>query len=347
MSTAKVPLESGDAPGRMAILGAGSWGTALAIHLSRIGHDVHLWARDRALVDLLRQRRENPVYLPGQPLPPRVFPTGDIDEALSGASLVVLAVPSVGMRATVRAAALWLPPSVPVISTAKGLEPVTLHRMSEVLAQEVGASRPVVTLSGPSFAMEVAQGKPTAVVVASPDAAAAAMVQAAFRGPGLRLYVTDDVVGVEIGGALKNVMAIAAGVVESLALGQNALAALITRGLAEMSRLALAMGGRPETPAGLSGLGDLVLTCTGSLSRNRYVGYELGHGRALAEVLGEMKMVAEGVNTAAAALRLGETHGVELPITAQMSEVLAGRKAPRAAVEELMLRPQRAEQERR
>jgi glycerol-3-phosphate dehydrogenase (NAD(P)+) len=232
---------------------------------------------------------------------------------------------------------------VPFVSAAKGLEHGTLFRMSEVIADEAGPSRPVAVLSGPTFAAEVAAGLPTAVVVASASADAAAIVQREFRGPSLRLYATDDVAGVEIGGALKNVIAIAAGVVEGLGLGHNALAALITRGLAEITRLACAAGAQRETTAGLSGLGDLVLTCTGSLSRNRHVGIELAHGRRLADVLAGMKMIAEGVNTTNAALALGARHGVELPIATQMAAVLAGESDVRTAVEVLMLRRQRAE----
>jgi glycerol-3-phosphate dehydrogenase (NAD(P)+) len=218
--------------------------------------------------------------------------------------------------------------------------------MSEVIAQELGPSRPVVVLSGPSFASEVAQQLPTAVLAASGSADAAALVQDGFRGPTFRLYASDDVVGVEIGGAMKNVIAIAAGVVEGLGLGHNALAALITRGLAEVTRLACAAGGRRETLAGLSGLGDLVLTCTGSLSRNRHVGIELSRGRSLRDITAGMKMIAEGVRTTGAALALGARHGVELPIAAQMAEVLAGRCEPKDGVTALMLRPQRAEAER-
>ena len=216
-----------------------------------------------------------------------------------------------------------------------------------MIAQEVRGARPVAVLSGPSFAIEVARGLPTAVSVACADPVLAEDVQREFRAAYFRLYASTDVVGVEIGGALKNIIAIAAGVVEGLGLGQNALAALITRGLAEITRLACAVGGRRETLAGLSGLGDLVLTCTGSLSRNRHVGVELAHGRPISEVVAGMKMVAEGVKTTSAALALGRKHGVELPIATQMAEVLAGNRSAAAAVEELMLRPQKTEQESR
>jgi len=232
---------------------------------------------------------------------------------------------------------------VTVVSAAKGLEQDTLFRVSEIIEQELGAAARVAVLSGPSFASELARELPTAVSVASRNAAIVEEVQAEFRAGYFRLYGTSDVVGVEIGGALKNVIAIAAGVVEGLGLGHNALAGLITRGLAEIARLACAAGGQKETLAGLTGLGDLVLTCTGTLSRNRHVGAELARGRSLQDVLAGMKMVAEGVKTTEAALALGRRHGVELPIAAQVAELLAGRKDARTALYELMLRPQRAE----
>jgi glycerol-3-phosphate dehydrogenase (NAD(P)+) len=344
----------------IAVLGTGGWGTALAVHLARTGHDVHLWGRDASLVARMRQTRENAVYLPGIALPPCLTPCTALDDTLAGASMLVVAVPSHGLRATLARAVPHLPPSIPIVSTVKGLEQDTRLRMSEVIAHEVqragpgagaesigrgeaACAHPIVVLSGPSFAAEFARGLPTLVVVASTDRPAAHQVQHEFRNRGFRLYLAHDVVGVELGGALKNIIAIAAGVVESLGLGHNAMAALITRGLAEMSRLATAMGGSAETLAGLSGLGDLVLTCTGQLSRNRHVGLELGRGRPLPEILAGMKMVAEGVRTTRVALELGALHGIELPITAQMAEVLDGRKSPREAVEDLMLRPPRSE----
>lgn len=328
-----------------AVLGAGSWGTALAVHLGTNGHRVRLWGRDAALVREMCARRANPTYLPDIVFPESVLPTSALDEALDGAEFVVGAVPSHGTRDVMRAAAPLVPAGAIVVSATKGLETDTLRRMSEVIGETCG-HRPVVALSGPSFALEVANRLPTALLVASTDAAAAARVQESFRGRFFRLYATDDVTGVEIGGAMKNIIAIAAGVVESLGLGHNALAALITRGLAEISRLACPLGGRHDTLAGLSGLGDLVLTCTGSLSRNRHVGIELGKGRPLADILAGMRMVAEGVRTTGAALALGAHHGVELPIAAQIAEVLAGRRTPQVAVEALMLRRQRAEPER-
>jgi glycerol-3-phosphate dehydrogenase (NAD(P)+) len=293
----------------------------------------------------MRERRANAIYLPDVLLPAPVMPTASVEEALSGVGVVVVVVPSHAVRSVARAARPYLAPGAVLVSAAKGLELETLQRMSEVLVQESKGAHPVVAMSGPSFAVEVARELPTALSVASADLAAAERVQAEFRGRFLRLYATDDVVGVEIGGALKNVIAIAAGAAEGLGLGHNAQAALITRGLVEISRLAVAAGGRRETLAGLTGLGDLVLTCTGPYSRNRHVGIELAHGRPLAEILAAMKMVAEGVKTTEAAMALGVRHGVELPITEQMAAVLEGRKTPRAALEDLMLRPQRGESE--
>ncbi len=327
------------------VLGAGSWGTALAIHLARSGRPVTLWARDAALVDELARSRMNASYLPGLVLPAAVTPESSLPEAVSEADFAVLAVPSHALRDVIRAAAPHLRSTAVLVSAAKGLEAGSLDRMSRVIREETGGRLQVVVLSGPSFASEVARGLPAAVLAASTDAVAAARVQEQFRGPGLRLYVSDDVAGVEIGGALKNVIAIAAGAVEGLGLGHNAMAALITRGLTEISRLACAEGGRRDTLAGLSGLGDLVLTCTGGLSRNRHVGLELGRGRSLEEILKGLHTVAEGVRTTAAALELGARHGIELPITAQMAAVLAGRSSPREGVEALMGRPQRAELE--
>ena len=329
----------------IAVLGAGSWGTALSVHLAKQGHQVRLWGRNQQLVEEMRARRANAVYLPDVTLPRDVSVTCGLDDALNQADLVVLAVPSHGCRAVLRAAAPSIKAGATMVSATKGLEAETLLRLSQVITEEVGPARPVVALSGPSFAIEVAHELPTAVVVASSNPGAIEIVQTEFRGPYFRLYASDDVIGVEIGGALKNVIAIAAGVVEGLGLGHNALAGLITRGLAELTRLACAAGGRRDTLAGLSGLGDLVLTCTGDLSRNRHVGIELARGRQLDEILAGMKMIAEGVRTTGAALTLGARHGVELPITTQMAEVLAGRADVRSALDALMLRRQRAEAE--
>ena len=328
---------------RVAVLGSGGWGTALAVHLGRLGKDVRLWGRDATLVHEMAVRRMNQTYLPGVELPVGVHPTTSLETALDHALYVVVAIPSHGIREVMHRAAPFVPASTTIVSAVKGLEVGTLRRMSEVIEEEIGLTQPVTVLSGPSFATEVACGTPTAVLVAGRNSGAVAVVQQEFRSSYLRIYASSDVTGVEIGAALKNVIAIAAGVVEALGLGHNAKAALITRGLAEISRLAFALGGRRDTLAGLSGLGDLVLTCTGALSRNRRVGLELGAGRCLSDILAEMKMVAEGVHTTRAALELGANHEIELPITTQMDHVLAGRKAPRAAVEELMLRRQRSE----
>ena len=327
----------------IAIMGAGSWGTALAVHLQRAGHDVRLWARDARLVAEVERTRSNVRYLPDVRVPAAVRMTGRLEEALDGASYVVFAIPSHGVRTVVRRAAPLLRSDAVVVSAAKGLEEGSLARMSQALIEETQGAHPTVVLSGPSFASEVARGLPTAVLAASSNSQALARVQEHFRGPTFRLYASDDVTGVEIGGALKNVIAIAAGAVEGLGLGHNSMAALITRGLAEISRLACAEGGRRETLAGLAGLGDLVLTCTGDLSRNRRVGIELGRGRRLEDILAGMPMVAEGVRTTGAALALGARHGLELPIAAQMKRVLDGSCSPRAAVETLMLRKQKLE----
>jgi glycerol-3-phosphate dehydrogenase (NAD(P)+) len=325
------------------VLGAGSWGTALTVHLAREGRSVRLWARDPQLAARMSATRENPRYLPGAILPPAVTATSRLDLALDAAAFVIVAVPSHGVRAVVREAGPFIASNAILVSATKGLEVETHARMSQVIADETAGRFPVVVLSGPSFAAEVARGLPAAVLAASSDAGAAARVQEHFRGRGLRLYVSDDVPGVEIGGAIKNVIAIAAGAVDGLGLGHNAMAALITRGLAEISRLACAEGGRRDTLAGLSGLGDLVVTCTGELSRNRHVGVELGRGRSLSDILRGMHMVAEGIRTTGAALALGGRHGIELPIAAQMAEVLGGRASPAEAVEALMGRRQRAE----
>jgi len=328
---------------RAAVLGAGSWGTALAIHLGTSGRAVTLWGRDAALMREMAARRANPTYLPDVTFPEPLLPTSGLADALDGATHIVVAVPSHGLRTVMRAAAPHLPKNAVLVSATKGLEIDSLQRMSEVIHEETFGAHAVVVLSGPSFAAEVSRRLPTALVAASTDVAAVQSVQHEFRSRYFRLYGSDDVIGVEIGAALKNIIAIAAGVVEGLGLGHNAMSALITRGLAEISRLACAMGGNRETLAGLSGLGDLVLTCTGSLSRNRHVGFELGHGRSLDSILAGMRMVAEGVRTTTAALALGKRHGVELPIAEQISEVLAGRKAAKEAVGDLMLRPQRGE----
>jgi glycerol-3-phosphate dehydrogenase (NAD(P)+) len=325
------------------VLGAGSWGTALAVHLARTGHAVRLWARDASLAAAMAGSRENVAYLPGITLPAALRPTGDVAEAIDGAEFLVTAVPSHGLREVARAACQHLPRACALVSATKGLEEGSLLRMSEVLRSELPEAGEIIVLSGPSFAAELARELPTALVAAGESSAVVEAVMAHFRSPCLRLYGSADVVGVELGGSLKNIIAIAAGVVEGLGVGHNALAALITRGLAELSRLAVAQGAQRETLAGLAGLGDLVLTCTGDLSRNRKVGIELAHGQSLAAILGSTRMVAEGVRTTEAALALGARHGIELPIAREMSDVLAGRTDPKTAIRNLMGRKQKLE----
>lgn len=328
---------------RIGVLGSGSWGTALAVHLARTGHDVRLWARDASLAHAMAASRENATYLPGISLPPSLTPTDSLDAALEEAQFVVVAVPSHGLRAVARSASALIPSGCAIVSATKGIEEGSLLRMSQVLRQELADAGDIVVLSGPSFATELARNFPTAVVAAGESAAVVEAVMAHFRSPALRLYGSSDVVGVELGGSLKNIIAIAAGVVEGLGLGHNALAALITRGLAELSRLAVALGAQRDTLAGLAGLGDLVLTCTGDLSRNRRVGLALARGESLDQILSRTKMVAEGVRTTEAALALSAKHGIELPIASEMSDVLHGRTDPQTAIRNLMGRKQKLE----
>ena len=328
---------------RIGVIGSGSWGTALAVHLAHTGHDVRLWARDAGLSSEMAASRENRVYLPGVELPPALVPTSDIRAALDEAQFVVIAVPSHGVRDVARLANPHLPNACAIVSATKGLEEGSLLRMSQVLRQELPSGGDVVVLSGPSFASELARKLPTAIVAAGDSAAVVESVMAHFRSPALRLYGSSDVVGVELGGSLKNIIAIAAGVVEGLGLGHNALAALITRGLAELSRLAVALGAERDTLAGLAGLGDLVLTCTGDLSRNRRVGLALAKGEPLKDILARTRMVAEGVRTTEAALALSAKHGIELPIASGMSDVLSGRTDPQTAIRNLMGRKQKLE----
>jgi glycerol-3-phosphate dehydrogenase (NAD(P)+) len=321
---------------KVSVVGGGSWGTTLAVHLARTGHDVTLLVRDEARRDEILARRENSRYLPGVSLPAELRIESGFASARS-AAMVVVAIPSESFRATCRGLAATAGAGAALVSATKGLELDTLRRMSEVAAEE--APRwPVAVLSGPSFALEVAHGQPTAVVVAATEAKVAESVQQAFANPTFRVYSSDDVVGVELAGALKNVIAIAAGIVDGLGYGQNTVAALITRGLAEIGRLGVALGGRPETFSGLAGLGDLVLTATGALSRNRKLGQALGFGRSLDEAVRETVMVAEGVRTTQAACALAERVRVEMPIAEQMRAVLYEGRSPRVAVDALMLR---------
>lgn len=334
---------------RIAVIGAGAWGTALAIVAGRRGdHQVKLWALEKEVVHAVDQSRINNVFLPGIKLPPPVSATNDFQEALSGADIVVSVMPSHHCRRTFEHMAQWLLPGMVFLSATKGLENDTLLRMSEVIHEVVGRfcgfEPRIAALSGPSFAKEVAQCVPTAVTVASSDAPLATRIQKEFSDPHFRIYVNDDLTGVELGGALKNVIAIAAGVCHGLGLGHNSIAALITRGLAEITRLAVACGAQPQTMAGLAGMGDLVLTCTGGLSRNRSVGAALGEGKALERIIEGMHgTVAEGVLTTNAALGLARKLGVEMPITEQMYAILHNDKSPTDAIRELMSRPGKAE----
>ncbi len=325
---------------RIAVIGAGNWGTALSATLANLGHRVSLWAYEPEVVESIRARRENALFMPGTTLPKSIVATGDLAEALTGAEIVLTVMPSHVCRGLYEKMLAHLRPEMIFVSATKGLDTDRLMRMSEIIRDVVSpkfAPR-LCAISGPSFAREVMRGDPTAIVVASEDAEAARLVQREFSSRILRLYTSSDLVGVEIGGSVKNVIAIAAGVIEGLGLGHNPTAALITRGLAEISRLASALGARRETLAGLAGMGDLVLTCTGDLSRNRTVGVELGKGRKLPEIIGSMRMVAEGVKTTTATVALAARHGVEMPITQQVYRILEGQVSPRDAIRELMER---------
>src|SRR5450631_2020140 len=334
---------------RIAIIGAGAWGTSLSIVLGRKGtHRIRLWAHEPEVRESISARRINERFLPGQVIPECVLATGDLQEALRAAEIVVSVMPSQHCRRLFLEMRSHLSPGTQIVSATKGLEENTLLRMTEVIHQVLesgGGFHPrIAALSGPSFAMEVARGDPTALTIASPDAELAHTIQREFSDPRFRLYTNDDVIGVELGGALKNIIAIAAGVCHGLGFGHNSTAALITRGLAEITRLVVACGGRQETLAGLAGLGDLVLTCTGGLSRNRGVGVELGRGRKLPEIIAGMHgSVAEGVFTTHAAVGLSRARGVEMPITEQMYAILHDGKPPRDAIHNLMTRTAKSE----
>ncbi len=328
------------------ILGAGSWGTALGKLLADKGLSVRLWARRRELADTIQQTRLNSAYLPGIEMPAGLRATNDLRESLDGTSAVFVVVPSHGLRELALEMKPFLPATVPIVSATKGIENESLMLMTQVLQQALGCddSR-LCALGGPSFAKEVALGMPTAVCVAGRDADTARHAQTLLAGDRFRVYTTDDVIGLELGGALKNVIAIAVGAADGLGFGHNARAGLITRGIAEISRLATQLGANPQTLSGLSGLGDLVLTCTSDLSRNRTLGLALGHGRSLANVLSEMHMVAEGVRTAKSAHALAQREGVDLPITTEVYEALYAGKSPSAAVASLLSRALRAERD--
>jgi glycerol-3-phosphate dehydrogenase (NAD(P)+) len=326
----------------LAVAGAGAFGTSLAIVLSRRFDEVRLWAHEKDLVETMRETRENGVFLPGFQLPANILPTADLRAAIAGADFILGAMPSTHARRLYSEMKPFFSMRQRLVSATKGIENGTLLRMSEVIA-EVLDRPPVAVFTGPSFAKEVAAGLPTAMVVASLNRHLANEVQEMFTGPTMRLYTQDDPIGCEIGASIKNVVAVASGVVTGLRLGHNTTAALITRGLREMTRLAVAMGGRPETMSGLAGMGDMVLTCTGDLSRNRQVGIQLAEGRTLAEIQGSMRSVAEGVSTTFAAWDLAQRHRVDMPITGQMYAILKHGKAPREAIRDLMDRPARGE----
>ena len=330
---------------QLAIIGGGSWGTALAIVLASRFQRIRLWVYESDLAARMTSTRENDLYLAGFRLPAQVEVTTRLGDALANAEIVLSVMPSHLVRALYQQMLPFLDAEMLFVSATKGIENGTLMRMSEVIREAVSArfEPRVAVISGPTFAREVAAGEPTALVVASAHAATAQTVQAAFSGPTFRLYSSPDPAGVEIGGAVKNVVAIGAGVCDGLGLGHNAVAALITRGLAEISRLATAMGGRAQTLAGLAGLGDLVLTCTGDLSRNRRVGRDLARGRGLDEIVNSMKMVAEGIKTTRATVDLAARHSVEMPISTQMFEMLHFGLAPREAIRRLMERSLKGE----
>ena len=328
---------------QIAVLGAGSWGTTLAVHLARKEKKVRLWEVSPELAKKLDERRENIQFLPSIPIPRSVVISSSLDEVKEGADLLVVAVPSHAVREVMGKLGSVSPQAI-LVSGVKGLEEGTRLRMSEVIEAEIGPSR-LVVLSGPSHAEEVSRGIPTTVVVVSQDEEAVFEVQECFSTVAFRAYRGQDVVGVELGGALKNIIAIAAGMSDGLGLGDNTKGALLTRGLAEISRLGVAMGARASTFAGLSGMGDLITTCISKYSRNRALGQAIAEGKTLEEALKELGQVAEGVRTTHVACQLAENYQVEVPITQQVKEVILGGKKAREAVKELMLRPPKAETE--
>ena len=323
------------------MLGAGSWGTALVIALAERFGSVRWWARDARRAAEIARLRQNERYLPGFSVPRHVEVSEDLAFTVERAEIVLSVVPSRYLRSVLRAAQASLPPEAKIVSATKGIEEETLCRMSQVIVQSLSgvSGRSIAVLSGPTFAREIAAGEPAAVVIASEDAVLAEEIQCALATPTLRFYASTDVIGVELGAALKNVIAIGAGICHGLGLGSNSVAALITRGLAEITRLAVTLGGNPRTLSGLAGLGDLVLTATGDLSRNRSVGIQLAQGHRLDDILGGMNMIAEGVSTCRAAHQLGMENAVDLPIINKMYEVLYESKDPRQAIRDLMDRP--------
>lgn len=331
-----------DAP-LVAVLGAGSWGTALAALIARHGHDVVLWGRDAAAVEAIERRHENPRYLPGIELPGALHASTDLGAVLRDADLVLVVVPSHAFGETLRALAPLRPAHAGVAWAAKGFEPGSGRFLHEVAAEVLGPDVPLAVVTGPSFAREVALGLPTALTVHGDDAAFVQQVADALHGPEFRAYTGDDMRGAELGGAMKNVLAVATGAADGMQLGLNARTGLITRGLNEMLRLNAAIGGRAETLMGLAGLGDLVLTCTGDLSRNRRLGLALGRGQTLADAVREIGQVVESVQTADEVMRLADRYGVELPISSNVRDVLHGDITPAEALARLLARDQKAE----
>ncbi|MGI8836414.1 MAG: NAD(P)H-dependent glycerol-3-phosphate dehydrogenase [Pyrinomonadaceae bacterium] len=330
---------------RIAVIGAGNWGTGLAIMAARAGHAVSVWTRNPTVVHSINSEHTNPVYLKRLRIPETVRASGNIGDTLIGAQLIIMAAPSHATREILESMSTLVEPGSIIVSATKGIEIETGKRISQVVADVINESfaNRFVCLSGPSFAIEVVEKHPTAIVAASQDSETARVIQSELSFENLRIYTNDDLVGTELGGSLKNVMAIAAGMVSGLGFGSNSVAALITRGLAEMTRLALREGAKLETMMGLAGLGDLVLTCTGSLSRNRFVGQELGKGSGLKEITAGLNEVAEGINTTRAVKQLAARLGVEMPITNEVHAVLYEGKPVNAAVTELMQRPLRVE----
>lgn len=327
------------------VLGAGGWGTALALVLHRNGHRVRIWAYDPQEVKNIRKKRENVRFLPGVPLPPEIEVDTDLPGLLGGQSLILSASPSQHTRGVIRRLAACAPSPCPVVNVSKGIENKTLKRMSQVLAEELPPyfHGQVATLSGPSHAEEVSRGIPTVVVVASANPRVPPLVQDALMSDRFRVYTSEDLVGVELAGSLKNVIALATGVCDGLGFGDNTKGALLTRGLAEITRLGVAMGAKPSTFAGLAGMGDLITTCMSRHSRNRFVGEEIGKGKSLARIQSEMVMVAEGVATTESAWELGQRFGVDMPITAEIYAALFKDKTPQEAVRDLMARPPKPE----
>lgn len=330
---------------RVAVIGAGGWGTTLALCLLRNGHTVGLWSYEEIDVRNIRERGENSRFLPGVSIPPEIRVSTDLNQILEGATLLVMATPSQATRSVLRSITACSPHPCPVVNVSKGIENGSLKRMSQIIAEELptGFENLICTLSGPSHAEEVSRGIPTLVVAASPNEDVARTVQDAFISEPFRVYTSDDLVGVELAGSLKNVIAIATGIADGLGFGDNTKGAILTRGLAEISRLGLAMGARLTTFSGLAGMGDLITTCMSQHSRNRFVGEQIGKGRTLEQVMAGMVMVAEGVRTTESTVALAEAHGVEVPISREVHAVLFERKPPVSGVRDLMMRPPKPE----